>query len=349
MTEVPDDHGDMLDAVRSAMETHADSATESPHSSEATIEQREADQSAVDMGLAVAAQLNAEDRQRSAEPSKKTRDGRGRFTSATSTGVDSSSVHGTADALHVPLPEASAVQRPPSSWSPEAKAAFSDLPAAVQQAVLKREDEMNRGVQDYRARSQSHAQIESMMAPRRQAFQQYGMKSDAEAIERLLLVSDGMATNPSGTLAFLAQQFGVAPHQVFSNMQSGPSQDQIEQYVQQRIENALAQTEVQRFESKAPEYYGLVKGLMQQLLQQGAAASMQDAYRQACQHHPAVQSIEQQRQVRERRERQIRAANASLSGAPHGTPATPPRSNSSSHGKFGDVADDVRAAMASLS
>jgi hypothetical protein len=253
----------------------------------------------------------------------------------------------TSGAQHVPLP---APAGPPSSWSAEAKAQFNELPPAVQAAIAKREGEISNGFSQYRDRTQSAAQIEQMMAPRRQAFQQYGMKSDAEAIERLLLVSDGMATNPSGTLAFLAQQFGVAPHQVFSNMQSGPSQDQIEQFVQQRIETALAQTEVQRFESRAPEHYGLVKGLMAQLLQQGAAASMQDAYRQACEHHPAVQSIEQQRQVRERRERQIRAANASLSGAPHGVSATPPRSNGrSSNGKFGDIADDVRAAMASLS
>jgi hypothetical protein len=133
-------------------------------------------------------------------------------------------------------------------------------------------------------------------------------------------------------------------------MQSGPSQDQIEQYVQQRIDAALAQTEVQRFESGAPEHYGLVKGLMAKLLQQGAAASMQDAYKQAVAQHPAVQSIEGQRRDRERRERQIRAASASLSGAPHGVAATPPRSNGkSSAGRFGDIADDVRAAMASLS
>ena len=47
--------------------------------------------------------------------------------------------------------------------------------------------------------------------------------------------------------------------------------------------------------------------------------------------------------------RKMAAANASLSGAPHGTPASAPRSNGSSHGKFGDIADDVRAAMAALS
>jgi hypothetical protein len=346
MSEVPDDHADMLDAVRSAMETHADSATEPPHSSEATTERREADQSSIDMGLAVAAQLNAEDRQRSTEQSKKTsRDARGRFAS-TSTG-DTGSVHDeAAGALHVPEAPAAA---PPTSWSAEAKALYNDLPQPIRDAIAKREAEVSQGFSQYRDRTQSAAQIESLLAPRRQVFQQHGL-NDAQAIERLMVVSDGLARNPAGTLAFLAEQFGVAPHQVFSNVQSGPSQEQIEQYVQQRIETALAQTEVQRFESKAPEHYGLVKGLMAQLLQQGAAASMQDAYRQACQHHPAVQSIEQQRQVRERRERQIRAANASLRGAPHGVAATPPRSNGkSSAGRFGDIADDVRAAMASLS
>jgi hypothetical protein len=342
MTDVPDDHQDMLDAVRSAMETHSEA--ESSHQPiEHAHEHHEAEhgensQAATDMGLQVAALMSQEERQRAGE-SRQARDGRGRFTSTAAT------ESATPDAA---LNVAATAAAPPTSWDIAAKAEWDRLPPHVQQAIAKREAEVSSGFSQYRDRTQSAAQIEQMMAPRRQTFQQYGMKSDAEAIERLLLVSDGMSRNPAGTLAFLAQQFGVAPHQVFSNAQSGPSQEQVERYVQQRIDTALAQTEVQRFESKAPEHYGLVKGLMAQLLQQGAAASMQDAYKQAIAQHPAVQSIEQQRQVRERRDRQIRAANASMSGAPHGTPATPPRSNGSSNGKFSDIADDVRAAMASL-
>jgi hypothetical protein len=344
MSEAPetDDHADMFDAVRSAMETHADSETEPPHSSEARIEhQREADQSSIDMGLAVAAQLNAEDRHRG-EQSKQIRDARGRFSAATSTG-EADSVHDAAGALHVP--EAPAA--PPSSWSADAKALFNDLPQPIRDAIAKRETEVSRGFEDYRNRTERHADIENVIAPRRQYLAEFGFRNDAEAVNHLLTISDGFRANPAGTLNFLATQMGIRPEQIFPGLQSGP---QVEAVVEQRVQQRLAEAEVARFEKAAPEHYGLVKGLMSQLLQGGAASTMQDAYRQACQHHPAVQSIEGQRRDRERRDRQIRAASASLSGAPHGVAATPPRSNGkSSGGRFGDIADDVRAAMAALS
>jgi hypothetical protein len=342
-SEKTDDHQHLLDSVRDAMSQHNSEADSSHQPIEPAQEHHEAEhgensQAATEMGLQVAALMNQEERQRAGD-SRQARDGRGRFTSTVAT------ESATPDAA---LNVAATAAAPPTSWDIAAKAEWDRLPPHVQQAIAKREAEVSSGFSQYRDRTQAAAQIEQMMAPRRQTFQQYGMKSDAEAIERLLLVSDGMSRNPSGTLAFLAQQFGVAPHQVFPNVQSGPSQEQVEQYVQQRVQMAQAQAEVQRFESKAPEHYGLVKSVMGQLLQSGKASTMADAYKQAIAQHPAVVSIEGQRKDRERRDRQIRAANASLSGAPHGVSATPPRSNGQADGKFSDIADDVRAAMASL-
>jgi hypothetical protein len=350
MIEAPetDDHADMLDAVRSAMETHSEAeSSHQPVEHEQLHEGADHARAATEMGLQVAALMNQEERQRG-DQSKQQRDARGRFSSATSTDVNvAGSVHETAGALHVPEAPAAAPNKPPSSWSPEAKADWPNLSPAVQQAALKREDEVSRGFQDYRGRSQQHAEIENVIAPRRQRLAQFGFGSDAQAINHLLTISDGFSSNPIGTLQFLAQQAGIGPEQLFPGMHSG---QQVEALIAQRVQMALAQAEVQRFEQKAPEFYGLVRSRMGELLQSGAAATMADAYKQAIAQHPAVQSIEQQRQVRERRERQIRAANASLNGAPHGVSATPPRSNGrSSNGKFGDIADDVRAAMASLS
>jgi hypothetical protein len=344
MTET-DDHQHLLDSVRDAMEQHHSEAEPSHQPTEHEhhdAEHCENSQTATDMGLQVAALMNQEERQRAGE-SKQARDGRGRFASA-SAATDTMAGSANPDlALNV----AAAPASPPHGWSVEAKSAFETLPPAVKDAIVRREAEVSNGFKSYGERVQSHKEIESMLAPRREVFQRYGL-NDAQAIERLMVVSDGLSRNPAGTLAFLAQQFGVQPQQVFSNLQGAPSQEQIESYVQQRIDAALAQTEVQRFEAKAPEHYGLVKGLMAQLLQQGAASSMQDAYRQACLHHPAVQSIEQQRRDRDRLEKKMRASGHSLNGAPHGVAATPPRSNGRAT-KFGDVADDVRAAMASLS
>ncbi len=357
-SEKTDDHDHLIDSVRAAFSQHSDSRVdpqaETLHEPADVEHQREADQSSIDMSLAVTAKLNDEDRR--GEQSKQTRDLRGRFksTSATSTGVD-----GAAGALHVPQAPAVAPLTPPSSWSPEAKAEWSSLPRASQEAINKREFEISKGFQDYRGRAERHAEIEAILAPRRERLARSGI-TEVKAVEHLFELNDHFERDPVSALAHFAQHMPLTREQALGianvvlqrggispQESGGPSQQQIEQYVQQRIATALAQTEVQRFEAKAPEHYGLVKGLMQQLLQSGAASTMQDAYRQACQHHPAVQSIEGQRRDRERLEKKIRASGHSLDGAPHGVAATPPRSNGRAT-KFGDVADDVRAAMASL-
>lgn len=44
-----------------------------------------------------------------------------------------------------PQADAELVIRPPNGWSPEAKAAFAEAPPAIQQAVVKREAEVNKG------------------------------------------------------------------------------------------------------------------------------------------------------------------------------------------------------------
>jgi len=163
-----------------------------------------------------------------------------------------------------------------------------------------------------------------------------------------MTLSDGFAQNPAGTLQFLAQQAGIRPEQIFPGMQSGPSQHQVEAYVQERVAVELAKAEVQRFEQSAPEHYSVVKPLMQQLLANRAATDLNDAYKKAVAQHPAVQSIESKRSASDRRQRQIRASGASLSGAPHGIAPAPVRNGKASGGQFGDVADDVRAAMNSL-
>jgi hypothetical protein len=343
-SEKTDDHDHLIDSVRAAFSQHSDShvdpQAETLHQPGEVEHQREVDQSSIDMGLAVTAKLNDEDRR--GEQSKPQRDARGRFSSQTST--DEAPVHEAAGVLRVPEAPAAV---PPSSWSAEAKAEWQNLSPALRDAISKREMEVSRGFQDYRGRTERHAEIENVIAPRRQQLAQFGFGSDAQAINHLLQISDGFAVNPVGTLQFMAQQAGIGPEQLFPGMQSG---HQVEAVIAQRVQLALAQAEVQRFEQNAPEHYGLVKSVMGQLLQSGAATTMQDAYKLAIAQHPAVRSIESQRRDRERRERQIRAANASLNGAPHGVFATPARSNGkSSGGRFGDIADDVRAAMAALS
>ena len=88
------------------------------------------------------------------------------------------------------------------------------------------------------------------------------------------------------------------------------------------------------------------------------ARDMQDAYDQAVWRDPQLREklLEAQRTAEEAKRQaaaapkvaqKIKASNASLSGAPHGTPSTRPVNGQK--GAFGEVTDDVRAAIAQLS
>jgi hypothetical protein len=158
-----------------------------------------------------------------------------------------------------------------------------------------------------------------------------------------MLFVDGMAKNPVGTLQFLAQQLNLSPQQIFG----APTQEQIQAHIQERVQQELANAEVQRYEATAPEFYHLAKPMMKMLLENNHASDLKDAYRKAVELTPSIQSVLQNRRTNERMDRKLRAAAAGLNGAPHGV-ASAVKSNGQAAGSFGDIASDVRAAMQSL-
>ncbi|HEX6963276.1 MAG TPA: hypothetical protein VF175_15520, partial [Lacipirellula sp.] len=96
----------------------------------------------------------------------------------------------------------------PLSWSAESKAAWSSLPPAIQQEVLKREAEIQKGLDERAAKLRSYEPVEQVLAPRRQQLvAQYG--SEAAALNELFMLSDFAARDPGGFIAWFAQQRGV--------------------------------------------------------------------------------------------------------------------------------------------
>jgi hypothetical protein len=211
--------------------------------------------------------------------------------------------------------------------------------------------------------------LEGIIAPRRSYYQKYGFKSDVEAINHLFTLSDSMERDPAGTILHLARSANVDLNRLLSGgAQQPPQQTQqpfqpqpnIQEQVSEAVAMQFAKMTVQEFEQSPPEHYQEVKPLMQILLERGEAKDLKDAYEQAIWARPDIRSkvLESQRAEEEQKrlqaqaakaEKKVKAANASLSGAPHGTPATTPASKTGvNRGKFGDVADDVRAAIAAL-
>ena len=95
---------------------------------------------------------------------------------------------------------------PPTSWSKEAKAAWQTLPIAAQQAILRREQEMAAGSNEYRAERERFKSIDAVMAPRRQLLQQAGL-TDAQALEQTWRWHDMLSHPDMGTRYANAAQF----------------------------------------------------------------------------------------------------------------------------------------------
>lgn len=131
------------------------------------------------------------------------------------------------------------VSDPPSSYSKEAKAEWNKLPAAVQQAVIKREKEVSDGFAKKETELSAFRDIDAVMAPRRALLQQAG-KTPAQAIDQMWRWHEQLS-HPAyrgQAIAQLARDYGIDLSQ---SAPSFPNQGQFQgQYPQQDITQQLA-------------------------------------------------------------------------------------------------------------
>jgi hypothetical protein len=200
--------------------------------------------------------------------------------------------------------------------------------------VLKRETEMESGRQTYASERQRLHEIETIMAPRRETLKGFGFSSDSQAINHILGWSDMLMHSPAEAIHHVAQgsphlsrehaaqlgayfmhRAGIDPR---SLGQGGHSPQQLEQHVQARIQQAA--------EEARPH-------IAQYVQEQIRAALAQQ---------------QQQFAQRERAYRKMSAANASLNGygTAQGGNVTPIRRTGT--GQYGEMVDDVRAAVDAL-
>ena len=99
--------------------------------------------------------------------------------------------------------------RAPASWSPAAKATFDKLPPEVQQAVAKREQEIDHGLRRKSEEVKRYEPLEQLIAPRRALWAAQGM-DEASAIKTLLAAQDLLEKDPRQGLEFLAKSYGVS-------------------------------------------------------------------------------------------------------------------------------------------
>ena len=208
-----------------------------------------------------------------------------------------------------PAPTASTLQ-PPKTWRPEAAAKFATLPPEVQQEVLKREEDIFKGLESYKADASIGKAFKGVVQPYMHIFQVQGV-DPIQQVSGLMRAHVALATGtPEQKQQFfqqLAEEYGVdlgaeAPYidpQVASlQKQLSDLQSRLngrEQYEANEARSKL-QAEIDAFASDpAHQYFDEVANDIAGLLRSGTAKDLKDAYDKAVWANPITRAKEQAR------------------------------------------------------
>jgi hypothetical protein len=244
-----------------------------------------------------------------------------------------------------PEPQQEPEIKAPSSWKPEAKAAYikAERGEALTPQEIKvltaeanrRESDFLVGIGEFKSHAQKARQFEQAVAPYQQTLNQLGMDAPT-AVNKLLEADHRLRySDPIAKAQYfqsLAQQYGIDLGQV----QNIPQQDPQTQYLMQQL-NELRQTqqmwqnsiqeqerskanhELDSFATSEKTHFEAVRNDMADLLEAGKAQSLEQAYEMAIWMRPDVRQtlIEQQRieaqRNYEQQQRTQRAKTASVS------------------------------------
>jgi hypothetical protein len=281
---------------------------------------------------AVAPEATTEAAEAPSEPPERVRDEKGKFAARQEPEVPGELM---------PKPE----RRAPSSWKPDAQAAFLKADRGEQLTpeevriltaeAERRESDFHRGVEGFKSHAQKARQFEQAIAPYQQTLNQLGVDAPT-AISKLLQADHTLRySDPIQKAQYfqnLAREYGIDLGQV----QNIPQQDPQTQYLMQQLnelrqtqqmwqnsiqqqEQAKANHELTQFASADKTHFEAVRGDMADLLEAGKAQSLEQAYEMAIWMRPDVRQtlIEQQRieaqRNYEQQQRAQRAKTASVS------------------------------------
>lgn len=226
------------------------------------------------------------------------RNERGQFAKADDTAVaEPANTVSDADPAQVTPVQPSPAVEAPKSWSAEAKAEWSKLSPALQQAVLKREGEINDGGARW---SEEKRRYEEVLTPLRAAAQRSGV-DERTGLNQLLAANDFLERDPRSAIQWLAQAYGVDLSKPADNPSPKPPADPMVVQLHQKVstlESSLAERQRQDTEAQinafrsasGHEHFDAVKQTMGRLILAGEASDMQDAYDKAVWAVPTIRS-----------------------------------------------------------
>jgi hypothetical protein len=279
-----------------------------------------------------------------------------------------------------------AKSKAPGSWKPAAREVFNSLPVVAQQEILRREREIAHGFNEV-------AQVKRFRDEFGGIVNQYQAVINAEGGNAMKMTRDlyttaaalyhGSPMTKVQTVAGFIKNFGIdiamldqvlsgqAPAQPQGQQaQGGQGSMQVEEYINQRIQQALqpifgqqdqqlhqeASQSIDQFRNDPKnEFFEDVKETMADLLEvatkQGKKLSLQDAYQRATMLHSDIAEVITERSLRERA-----ASNSSVAAAARRkavslkqTPSTELATGDADPNKPTSLREDILAAAESLS
>lgn len=264
----------------------------------------------------------------------------------------------------------------PPGFSAETKAFLDTLPQdhPIKRDLEKRETEISNGFKGYSDKAKQYDAIDQAVAPFRSAYQQAGLKSDAEAINRLFQWEQAVRSNPVQSITQLARQYGVDLSQLVQGNSQVPQGQEAPEYIrpildqygqlsqsvqslEARIQEADQQKVTETLSSFAKDkpHFEKVRVRMGQMMAAGIASptDLDGAYQQAVWADAELREALLKEQDDKRQAEFIKtqaaagrnARLAAVSPAPKGRVGAPVANG---HDKGGTIRDSIMAAKKEL-
>ena len=259
---------------------------------------------------------------------------------------------------------------PPKTWRAEALAKWETLPAEVQREVLKREEDIFKGLESYKADAQIGRSLNQVLSPYMPMLQQAGV-DPMQQVTSLMQAHHGLATGtPEQKQRFfseLARMYNVplsgelaGEESPFTDPQVAALQKEIaalksktsaREQQEAATVRATLQKEIDSFAADPKNvYFDEVATDIAALLKSGTASTLAEAYEKAIWLNPATRVKEQSRLTAETEAKAKAEAEAKAAAAKKATAAnvrSSPKSASAA-APLGSIDDTLSAALNSI-
>lgn len=227
----------------------------------------------------------------------------------------------------------------PRTWRGEASAEWGKLPPVVQQEILKREEDIFRGIEGYKADAAFGNSLKTVLDPYMPTLQQYNIKPEAQVADMMrahYTLAFGSPQDKLSLVQQIAQDYGIPLDQVGAEPTYVDPQVQALQNELKDLKSRISGNETQVMEAKKAEITQHVQQFaadpanvhfeeladdIARLLRTGVEKTVESAYQAAIWLNPAVRAKEISRQQAEKAEAGLKEAEAKAAAARKATAA----------------------------